>query len=527
MHSDRPFLEAIREEPDDDLHRLAWADWLEEQGHDDRAAFLRAQLAAARLDETDLALDALEDRADDLLAAHENEWAGKVGELAFDLGWSRGCLESATLDANALLDHGDGLFETTPIRHVRLLVAEDDLPRVAGCPWLAGVEHLEIGNASHLRDAPLQAFLSSPHLGRLTSLDLNGHGIEGPLIQTLIGTGLLSRLRKLDLSGNKPFGDRATRLLAEADAPRLEWLGLDGTNITSLGLQSMLFSKTHPALHVLQANMALLFRRGDFNSGRLDRELLQTPLAGRLTSLTLRKFALSANALETLVLSPLASRLRDLTLSDTSLKGETEAGIIATSENLSGLRRLDLGANSLRDKGARVLASSPYLTSLVHSNLSGNSIGGPGIRALLDSPILDRVRSLDLSGNFVGVPNVTALAKAIRPRLLRSLHLRNANLDAECAAILAGSPAFAGLRKLGLGGNRLGDEGIRAIANSPHLARLRSLELDKTEVDSAGVQALLDTPRLDRLRHLNMRNVSISPDERERLEARYGPAMRF
>ena len=536
MYSDRPFLEAIREEPDDDLHRLAWADWLEEQGDDDRATFLRAQLAAARLDETDLALDALEDRADDLLAAHENEWAGRVGELAFDLGWSRGCIESATLSADMLLDHGDELFATTPIRRVRLLAAEDDLPRVAGCPWLAGVEHLDVSTvtvesspvaAPYLRDQSLQKLLASPHLGRLTSLDLRGHGIEGPLIETLIGTGLLGRLRRLDLSGNKSLGDRATRRLAEADAPHLEWLGLDGTNITSLGLHSMLFGKAHPALHVLHANMALLFRNGDFNSGRLDRELLQTPLAGRLTSLILRKKALSANALETLVLSPLASRLRELTLSDTSLKGETEAGIIATSENLAGLRQLDLGANSLRDKGARVLASSPHLTSLVHLNLSGNSIGGPGLRALLDSPVLDRVRSLDLSGNFVGVPNVTALAKAIRPRLLRSLHLRNANLDAECAAILAGSPAFAGLRRLGLGGNRLGDEGVRAIANSPHLARLRSLELDNTELDSAGVRALLDTSRFASLRHLSIRNSSLGPDEREQLGARYGPAMRF
>ena len=114
MHSDRPFLEAIREQPDDDLHRLAWADWLEERGDDDRSAFLRAQLVAARLDETDLALDALEDRADDLLAAHEDEWAGRVGDLASDLGWSRGCIESATLSADVLLDYGDELFETMP-----------------------------------------------------------------------------------------------------------------------------------------------------------------------------------------------------------------------------------------------------------------------------------------------------------------------------------------------------------------------------------------------------------------------------
>ena len=143
MHSDRPFLEAIREQPDDDLHRLAWADWLEERGDDDRATFLRAQLFAARLDETDLALDPLEDRADDLLAVRDRAWAGRVGELAVDWGWSRGCVESATLTADTLLGHGDELFETTPIRNLRLLAGEDDLPRLAGCAWLEWVEHLE------------------------------------------------------------------------------------------------------------------------------------------------------------------------------------------------------------------------------------------------------------------------------------------------------------------------------------------------------------------------------------------------
>ena len=216
----------------------------------------------------------------------------------------------------------------------------------------------------------------------------------------------------------------------------------------------MLTSKTFPALRHLHVNMSLLFRRGEFNSGRLDRELLQSPLARQLTSLTLSGIKLSLNAIETLVLSPFAARLRDLSLSVGSLGGEAAAGVIATAENLSGLRRLDLHSNVLRDKGARALASSPHLNSLVHLDLSDNSIGGPGIRALLDSPILDRLRSLDLSNNHIGVPNVTALAKTNRPRLLRSLSLGNANLDGECAAILANSPAFAGLRTLGLGRTR-------------------------------------------------------------------------
>src|SRR6202035_2716115 len=78
MEHERAFLEAVQEQPEDDLHRLAWADWLDDHGQAERAAFMRAQLRAAALPEEDLARDAAEDEADDLLAVHEVEWAGRV-----------------------------------------------------------------------------------------------------------------------------------------------------------------------------------------------------------------------------------------------------------------------------------------------------------------------------------------------------------------------------------------------------------------------------------------------------------------
>lgn len=43
-------LRAILEEPRDDLHRLAFADWLEEQGDDARAEFVRVQIRLGLLD---------------------------------------------------------------------------------------------------------------------------------------------------------------------------------------------------------------------------------------------------------------------------------------------------------------------------------------------------------------------------------------------------------------------------------------------------------------------------------------------
>src|SRR3954469_12570150 len=115
MDQQRAFLDAIQEHPDDDLHRLAWADWLEENGQDDRAAILRAQLEAARRDEADPSRDEHEDLADDLLSRHEKEWAGPVARWALEWRWRRGCIEHVTARAEALIEHGDELFAATPI----------------------------------------------------------------------------------------------------------------------------------------------------------------------------------------------------------------------------------------------------------------------------------------------------------------------------------------------------------------------------------------------------------------------------
>lgn len=43
-------LAAVRDEPDEDVHRLAAADWWDDHGDADRAEFVRVQLALARLD---------------------------------------------------------------------------------------------------------------------------------------------------------------------------------------------------------------------------------------------------------------------------------------------------------------------------------------------------------------------------------------------------------------------------------------------------------------------------------------------
>src|SRR5262245_52388385 len=51
--SERAFLDAIVAEPDEDAHRLVFADWLDEHGQSERAEFIQAQCELAKLPQDD------------------------------------------------------------------------------------------------------------------------------------------------------------------------------------------------------------------------------------------------------------------------------------------------------------------------------------------------------------------------------------------------------------------------------------------------------------------------------------------
>lgn len=519
------FLQAIREHPDDDLHRLAYADWLDDDGKPDRAAFVRAQLRLAHLPADDPARDALLDESDDLLARHEADWVGPLAELALDWRWHRGCLEHVTLWADALLARGDELFARAAVRSVRLLAEAQDFPRLAGCPHLASLEAIDLGTkpppgshapAPFFRDRALLPLFVSPHLGRLRRLRLSGLGLEGAVVQALLDTGLFARLERLDLHGNNAIGDRVAHRLAQARAPALRGLHLLKTNLTSAGLRALLAAPGWPAMAELEVNAGLFFARPGQPPGV--EALLESPLTPRLELLHLERVVLDRLDLDRLLGSPSLGPLRQLRLIGCRLSGD-DAITLAESPALRGLRRLELADNLLFDQGARAVAASSYLGGLEALGLANNRVGGPGLRAVAAS--LGRLTELDLSGNYVGTGGAEVLAAKGPPRLER-LRLDDADLGPDAARALAASPRLGRLRALGLSSNRISDAGAQALAASPHLARLRELGLDSNGIDSPGARALLASPHLANVRQLGLRNSLITAEERERLRARFG-----
>ena len=170
-------LAAVLAAPDDDAPRLVFADWLEENGEPERAAFICCQIELARLgdnwidfavgphaadypefeDERDwrAVTDRLAGRERELLQRHDNEWKiwcpytarGGIDGREIECHHSpagqmfrRGFVETVEMDADDWLAHGDAILAAHPATEVRLTT----WPNI---PFTRpGEAHLKVGN---------------------------------------------------------------------------------------------------------------------------------------------------------------------------------------------------------------------------------------------------------------------------------------------------------------------------------------------------------------------------------------------
>jgi uncharacterized protein (TIGR02996 family) len=216
------FLEHILRHPDDEVARLAYADWLLEQGEPAgvaRAEFIHVQVQLARRTEgggspADWAdagrVPALKAREQALLAGHGAGWARGLNGLVDHYQFHKGFIEHVTMDANRFAGHAERLFEHHPVRRVRLVGGIN--ARVAGCPWLGRLDGLDLSR-SQMGDHGLRVLLGSPHLGRLTWLDLSHCYLTDQGAEQLARSPLLARLTYLNLGSNLLSTAAVQRLL--------------------------------------------------------------------------------------------------------------------------------------------------------------------------------------------------------------------------------------------------------------------------------------------------------------------------
>jgi uncharacterized protein (TIGR02996 family) len=115
-------LAAILANPCEDTPRLAYADWLDENGQSNRAEFVRVQIALT-LNPT----IGLRAREKVLLAAHGAEWlaplqakGGPLEHPGTHAQFRRGFVEVVWMPAAWFLHRGESLFTLAPVRDLRV-----------------------------------------------------------------------------------------------------------------------------------------------------------------------------------------------------------------------------------------------------------------------------------------------------------------------------------------------------------------------------------------------------------------------
>jgi uncharacterized protein (TIGR02996 family) len=225
-------LMAIRENMEDNLPRLAYADWLEEHGEPELAEFIRVECRLSTMPDSHPERRALFSRDLELLGQFSATWIGPARHGFSFWEVRRGFLDEITTSADHYLQHAEAIFRRHPLRVVRLDVQPEDLAPLAACPYLLGVRELTL-TGTGMRGDVARAVARSKALGWLDSLRLDELGVGPAGARALAKAPALGRLRVLRLRGAAIGPDGAEALVASPRLPRLEALDLSGRGMGS------------------------------------------------------------------------------------------------------------------------------------------------------------------------------------------------------------------------------------------------------------------------------------------------------
>src|SRR5262245_55204692 len=107
-HADAAFLRSVAANPDDDLPRLVYADYLDERG-DPRGEFVRLQVERPRLPPDDPRRAEWSARERELLRRHGDEWLGPLTRIVSGHAFRRGFVEDVVVMTEAFVAHADVL----------------------------------------------------------------------------------------------------------------------------------------------------------------------------------------------------------------------------------------------------------------------------------------------------------------------------------------------------------------------------------------------------------------------------------
>lgn len=207
--SEAALLQAIIESPDDDSLRLVYADFLEENGQPDRAAFIRVQIELANQPQADERRASLEARERELLGRHEAAWAASLHGVTFQ----RGFVERIEVDGVDLFLAGLGDVVRWPVRHLKFancnlarheMVKPPQLKAILASPLAEGLRTLDLQNTCQ-EEETAKLIGACPNLSALKTLNLGTNEIGDAGVEMLATSPYLGQLNTLILNGSVAF----------------------------------------------------------------------------------------------------------------------------------------------------------------------------------------------------------------------------------------------------------------------------------------------------------------------------------
>jgi uncharacterized protein (TIGR02996 family) len=508
-------LAAVIADAEDDAPRLVYADWLEEHGDPDRAAFIRNQCALFDKSPADPDYVDLRERIPAIRAAMFRRELGP--QLPKAVGFHDN-LHADRDDTGASYHRGFPYFAGEPhveggfeARHAREF--RDALPQVIETTTLRGL-HCYGGLSRNLAEP-----LSSPAAAHLTALSVMNDPVEerqpvGAVetilssaaapgldwlhlmhlhstadVNRLAGAKALGRVRRLEVPwlGCEPAALRRLCAVEWFSHLRRVWVRLTPENapVGVAGLAKLPELHTLELYHLRPAGLAAFAGRGRFPA---------------LGGLLLRGAALRGEGAVALGRARLP-KLALLELVSCGLRNDDVAALAAAGL-FDRLRALSLTSNEVGDKGVATLAAGPGAATPRVLRLGDNKFGKQGLDELARPGAFPELMTLDLHSSVkrkASADEVTRfLAKLELPRL-RHLDLQGWPVDDAGAKALAANPAYANLTYLELGYCRVGPAGVEALFASAHLQRLVKLGLSSNPAGKA-IEQLQDRALLPNLR---------------------------
>jgi uncharacterized protein (TIGR02996 family) len=518
--------------PRDDTPRLVYADWLEENGRQEEAEFIRLECRLEAIgpdfpDYIDMMLRREELRL--WLQAHSPgpRVRLKEGWRLDPRGWWHETYQgfprslrtqiTGRLGARGIkrvIAALEEAFRRLPTRKVLFTsISIEDLAELLKQPAVAAIDRLSIFSLTLDGDEAARMITECPHLRNLRGLGLLQVGEAG--------ASTLGRWEQLS---------------------QIEWLSLDPENLTPAAIRSLAGERS---LH----NVRHLLLPGTLNPASFE-ELCRLPPLPQLHTVNLEQNSFPLSSWQAFASSTSFPHLRRLELAGTDLSdGQLTAFTEAKTLRLTAL---DLGSCAIGNEGVQALVAAPGIESLQLLNLASNRLGPTAAKTLAACRQLAQLKYLDLNANPLGATGLSAIARSKQLRnltalflynclarsggpssvqcyefleklnlpKLRLLDLSNLPLGPRTARLLT-TEKFHNLTRLGLGSCRLTDAALAALVDSPHLQNLIELQLNGNGLKT-GVKPLINRSILPRLSRCLLKNNPLDPGLARKLARRPG-----